>query len=497
MSGVTVFWEQGPEPLSAGLLIGVGRRDEDFVRGGLTHLLEHLVMHELHRTSLDVNASVDSDVLQFTATGRPDRVAAFLRRACELLGDPPLERLGTEALVLRAEDDVSAGPGPMALALAERYGSRGLGLIGLSEPALLSLTEAHVREWARTYVVRGNAALWLTGPVPEGLELPLPDGAPPRRRQEQASQVFPAWTEHPCDEVVLAAEVDAGVAAQCALRLLRQRVEDELRHRRGLTYQVHLDDVRVDGERRHAAIVVQVRPEHRGDAVRTLHAAVRDLAERGPEPEEFRADREVVEEVLADPRMTQERVRAAAVAQVRGWPVRPEDHWPDAEAALTPDQVRESARQVRAALLLGVPEDVPVDLPGVRRLPAWSPDLVAGTAYRRRLLRGVPRGARLVVGADGVSLVLGREQRITVLWSEVLGLVDEGDGEHALLGARGWCVFLSPGDWRGGQRALDAVRAQVPTELQVRADPQPDPEEGPEAWRRSRGGRRASRRAST
>ena len=42
--GVAVFQVEGPVPFSAGLVFGVGRRDESFVKGGPDHLVEHLVM---------------------------------------------------------------------------------------------------------------------------------------------------------------------------------------------------------------------------------------------------------------------------------------------------------------------------------------------------------------------------------------------------------------------------------------------------------------------
>jgi hypothetical protein len=74
VDGVPVFVASGPEPFSAGLVFGVGRRDESFVKGGLTHLVEHLVMRAIGRTSLDCNASMEIDVTEFAATGRIDRV---------------------------------------------------------------------------------------------------------------------------------------------------------------------------------------------------------------------------------------------------------------------------------------------------------------------------------------------------------------------------------------------------------------------------------------
>src|SRR3712207_7403538 len=51
IDGIPVFVADGPPPLAAGLVFGVGRRDEDFVHGGITHLVEHLAMGALGRTT--------------------------------------------------------------------------------------------------------------------------------------------------------------------------------------------------------------------------------------------------------------------------------------------------------------------------------------------------------------------------------------------------------------------------------------------------------------
>ncbi|WP_324273994.1 hypothetical protein [Blastococcus brunescens] len=182
IDGVPVFFAEGPPPFTAGLVFGVGRRDETFVSGGVTHLVEHLAMRAVGRTTIESNASVDLTATEFVASGSPDRVVAFLRAVCLALADLSTEQLAVEADVLRAEGGTVAAP-PVALLLGELFGASGAGLAGAREPALRSLDAATVRDWAGRYFVRGNAALWLSGPVPEGLELPLADGPAPRGRR--------------------------------------------------------------------------------------------------------------------------------------------------------------------------------------------------------------------------------------------------------------------------------------------------------------------------
>lgn len=470
VDGVPVLWAPAPGPFTAGLVFGVGRRDETFVRGGLTHLVEHLAMRSLGRTTLDCNASVDLSTTEFTASGRPERVVEFLRLVCEALRDLPVDRLAVEAGVLRTENDVAVHPAVGAL-LAERYGGRGLGLAGYGEPAMTALTADDVRLWAATRFVRGAAALWLSAPPPEGLVLPLPDGpAPPRVPQPLRPITTPALLEQPVDgAVALGAEVVRlpGLAAAC--RILSDRLEDDLRHRRGVSYTVAVDHVVVDADRRFVAVRADCREGQEALAVRALWRGLAQLADDGPTEAELAHDREAVGEHLADPRATLGELQAAAEAFVSGGQHRSSDELLQEARTLSAEQVRQAAQAVRAGALLGVPGGAEVSVPGLTVVPQSSSDVVAGRVHERRRFRSVtPRGARLVVGDDGVSVDLGYGL-LTVQYADALALLELTSGEWTLVGADGVCVPLAAGDWRDGSSALARVRSAVPEELQVPA----------------------------
>lgn len=469
VDGVPVLWAPVPGPFSAGLVFGVGRRDETFVGGGVTHLVEHLAMRAVGRTTLDCNASVDLSTTEFTATGRPERVVEFLRLVCEALGDLPVDGLAVEAHVLRTEDGSVVHPAVGAL-LAERYGGRGVGLAGYGEPATAALTAADVQRWATTRFVRGAAALWLTGPPPEGLRLPLPDGAAPLRIPQPVRPVStPALVEQLVDGVVsVGAEVQRqpGLAAAC--RILSDRLEDDLRHRRGLSYAVLVDHLVVDADRRFVAVRADCRDGREAQAARALWSSLARLADDGPTAAELAHDREVLEEHLADPRAVLAEVQAAAGALVSGGQhVSAEELLREARS-LTAEQVRSAARAVRDGALLGVPFGVEPAVPGLTAVPQHTADVVVGRVHPRRGVRsGAPRGARLVVGDDGVSVDDGAP--LTVRYAQAVGLLESTPGEWTLFGEDGVTVHLSPGDWRDGEAAVDRVRAAVPAELQVTA----------------------------
>ena len=472
VDGVPVLWTSGAAPFTAGLVFGVGRRDETFARGGLTHLVEHLAMGALGRTTLECNATVDLTTTEFVASGKPERVVDFLRRVCQALAGLPLDRLAVEADVLRTEDGVVAAPAVGAL-LAERYGARGVGLAGFREPALRALSAQDVQEWAAARFVRANAALWLTSEPPQGLSLPLPEGTPPTRTpQELRPLTVPALVEHPVGgSVALGAEVDRLRGLGATARILRDRVEDDLRHRRGLSYTVDTDQVLVEARRRFAVVTADCRDGQEAVAARALWQGLVRLAESGATEQELAHDRESLQEYLSDPRSDAEEVHAAAVAEVTGIEHRTSEQLRRESDELTAEQVRAAAAAVRDGALLGVPAGVEVSLPALTRLPEWSPEVVDGEAYaRRRRGSDAPRGARLVVGTEGVSAVLGGGEQLTVRYDDVVALLEVGPSEWSLVGVDGVCVPLDPSDWRDGQRAVAQVRERVPAELQVPAD---------------------------
>ena len=471
VDGVPVLWTPAPAPLSAGLVFGVGRRDESFLRGGLTHLVEHLAMGSLGRTTLDCNATVDLTTTEFTASGQAARVAEFLRRICEALGDLPLDRLAVEVDVLRTEGGVVAPPAVGAL-LAERYGARGVGLAGFREPAMLSLTAQHVQDWARRYFVRGNAALWLTGPPPEGLSLPLVEGeAPDRAPQPLLEVATPALVEHPFDgAVALGSEAPRLPGLAAMTRILRDRVEDDLRHRRGLSYSVATEQVVVEGMRRFVAVTADCRDGQEAVVARALWQAAARLAESGASEQELAHQREGLEEYLADERSRTDEVRSAAESLVIGIEHRTPEELRRESTELTGDDVRVAAQALVEGALVGVPQGTELQLAALTPIRS-SGEVLTGESFRRRRIGSdAPRGSRLVVGDDGVTVVLTDEEHLTVRFQDVVALLEVAPREWTLVGGDGTSVPLSPGDWRDGARAVELVRSLVPEALQARAD---------------------------
>jgi zinc protease len=189
VDGVPAVWLPGEGALQAGLVFRVGRADESLARGGLTHLVEHLVLHGVGQSDYHFNGATGPITTTFYTRGDADELSQFFTAVCAGLRQLPEERLETEKAILRTE---ASGRGQ---AVAHplwrwRYGPAGFGLCGYDEFGLGDLTIDDLRNWSGRWFTRGNAAFWIVGGLPpDGVRLDLPDG--PRQPAPAAPMVLP------------------------------------------------------------------------------------------------------------------------------------------------------------------------------------------------------------------------------------------------------------------------------------------------------------------
>lgn len=463
IDGVPVFWQQGPAPLSAGLCFGVGRRDEDFVSGGITHLVEHMVMGSLPKSHLERNASVDLGNTEFTATGRPEAVRDFLAQVCAALGDLPVERLATETRVLAAEEARSGGD-VLGVLLLTRYGATGLGLVGMVQPGLLELGPSRLRAHAGKWFTRERAALWLTGPPPEGLRLPLParprGAAHLRAPQRRLPIALPSLTRYPGPDVALSFEADKhGEALLTGLRILLERLERDLRHVGGHSYDVDFAAHVVDGETVHVAFIADAPQAEVPAVAKGMYDGLHRLAADGPTHEELAHDLEGFQEHLDDPRSAEAAAASAALAHLAGEDREDQRARLHRRAALRPEQVAAALASALGTVLVLVPEDASDPGVGLPELREGSDIEVSGRVHRRRFRSGAPRGAQLVSAPEGTTLRLPDGTRVTVVHEDCVAVgVGPVDHPHLeLVGADGFTIPLCAQDWKDGRVAVETA----------------------------------------
>jgi hypothetical protein len=404
----------------------------------------------------------------FHATGRPEAVVGFISAVCAAIRDLPLSRMAIEAGVLEAEAGSCDHPA-MCAALTDRYGLEGLGLLGADGPGIHQITAHHVTDHLRRFV-RGNAVLVLTGAPPAGLRLLLPEGRPPapmtvRRSRRRAPGRLTYEGPMPSLSIEVASVDSTGAAV--LMRILLERMTDDLRHGQGLAYEVGGSIARVDETSAVMTFWADGRDRQLDKVAHGLWEAVRALAEGGPTLEEIAHDRAGLEEFLTDSRATLGSLEGEALRLLRGHEPRTSDQVRAEHDALTPAYLQNLAVQSLTTALLQLPEDIDVDLvdlPILDREDSTHEDaLVGGRTHRKRSLARAPRSLRAVVGDSGTSLQV-RGGTLTVLWEDVVGL---GTGPHdrVLFAADGAVLELCGKLFRGAEDLFATVESPIPKDL--------------------------------
>lgn len=474
VDGVATFWEQGLEPFSATLIFFAGVRYETFRTRGVAHLVEHLVMSTLPRDHLDKNASVDVDTMRFYATGPREEVVAFLRGVCRALTALPVDRVERELKVLRAEDGDSCAP-HLGWAHAVRSAPVGPGLLGELDRDGRAPTAEHAVEFVRTHLVASNAALVLSGPVPEGLRLELPQGPRPEPAVWRPLPFeTPAMVAGQVPVVSLSYLLPTSSEAFALVGILERRIEDVVRHELGLAYEVSGDGSRLTDDLGLVSLATDGSEEDSGEIVHAVWSALTDLATHGPTEEELAHEKAGFAAYLDDPRAVMSLLESAALRHHRTGSAQSREELRTAYDAVTVEDVRDWARGARDSALLGVPEPARQPLDGVVDRSDWefpSREPIGSEVFRRRLTAVVPpRDLRVHAGEEGMSLTAGGTT-IGGSWGEVLG-VGRAPGFRFLHFADGsagpiWAKHVKDGDRLMG--LIDSRTADVAWETTVEA----------------------------
>ncbi|MER7171350.1 hypothetical protein [Streptomyces mesophilus] len=467
VDGVTVLWADAPGPLRAALTFGCGVRDETFRSFGVTHMVEHLAMGTLPRLHFEHNAMVGLEETAFLAAGRPEQIAMFLGAVCGALSDLPLERMEREAGVLAAEG-TSPVPLPMAAVLNQRYGNAGYGLAPLAGPGYDRLDSAAVRAHCAAHFTRSNAVLQLTGPVPEGLRLPLPDGPPATAAPCRVVRHGPGYDFAPIEGAALglALPYDAP-AATLGHALLEHRLTERARRERGLSYSVQYEIVQRDSTTLDAVIWLDSRPEQDQVVAELLWDEALRLAREEPGSAELKEEIEGFREAGARFGAVEEELSRAATAELNGVLYRPAQERLDRLQSVTPAEVTAVfADAVRSALLavaqgteprLRTPDGVALPRAGSAD-PAG--DLPDGRVFRPPLVaRAIwpgARRARLVLTADSIGMRDPGGDVQVIPFREVVGMEKRGEA-RVVFGADGAAIAVLPDQFGSGAGTVAKV----------------------------------------
>ncbi|MCA1712441.1 MAG: hypothetical protein LC789_12695 [Actinobacteria bacterium] len=459
IDGIPVFWEQGREPLSAGIRFAVGRRDESIGEIGITRLVERLVMRSLPKSHLDRRSWSSRKETQFAATGSPEAVAEFLQQVCESISFLSAEHLATEASVLTSELAATGGVDLLDFQLLRRYGAAGVGLAGLAPPGLDRIPPQRVLEHAARWFVSGNAAVWLTGLPPDGLRLPLPSGVrPPKATQTRLAHRYPTQDRYTSAFVAFSFEVPSSDTAMLGIWILLRRMTERLRHSSGVSHHLDFLTLVLSDWTAHVSFQAGARQGSERAVVEGMYEELVRMFREGPTVDELAYEVAAYAEYFDDPRTPEENLDAIVDRYFEGAELRDSAKRLRLLKVATPNDVVRALAPAMKTLLVLVPEEAPPVLAGVPELGPLAGAPSGGRTWRRSRHADVPRGTRLVSAPGGIALVADRRAS-GVRYQDLAAVgVVEADHHHLeLLGLDGLTLSVCEQAWRGGPALVTEV----------------------------------------
>lgn len=470
IGAVPVFHAEGPLPFVAELIFRVGQADEPLPSRGITHLVEHVVLSAVPDVEYAYNGSVGLVTTRFTVRGDEADVAGFLATVTTALRHLPRHRIDAERRILSTEAGHHAA-NPATALLAARFGATGPGAVAHPEYGLHQLTAGDLAAWTARWFTDGNAALWVQGPRLPRLALDLPAGRrPPAPAHPPLDQPLPAWFTADFGGIAVDVLSPRSPAANLALRTAETRARALLRRERGIAYTVGTDHHVLGADLVQTWLWADSLPDHADEVRDELLALLERLAAEGPTGDELDAERRMARRAETDPAAVPARLARHADDALLQRPLRTSADRVDDIADVTPSDVAAALRQLLSTAVVMVPPGVSGPGAPFTRIADWSASRVSGRTYRPRRLTHEQRpriARRLVVGADGVTLLPARNSPATVRFADCAVALRWDDGSHVLVGRDGFRVAVRPREWRRGTAAARRVATGVPSDRVV------------------------------
>ncbi len=436
----------------------VGRFDETLPSAGITHLTEHLVYSGVPWPRYQFNASVDGRFTTFAMSSSDAAdVEQFVAAVCQGLTDDRSALVEREARVLRTEA-ASRGPaGALGACLIERYGATGPGLAGYEEYGLLNPDWAQIADWRRRWFVASNAMLCIFGDIPAGLRIPLPEGAGPGLEPLRPCKLdLPAYLVAGRGGVGISLIGETGLASGAALAILQSKLTQQLRHRRGLSYQVNMASEYLDAQLHHAWIAADALSDEVPMAAHVALTALDELAATGAAEQELAEWLQQMRRGFETPDAAWQVLLNQARSHLLRGKVRDQADMLRRAAALNSQDIATAMTDLRRQMIVVTPRALPAvrgRMPGLKATPAAA---VTGSTYAARGGSG-----SLTIGSDGFSLQGEPDLLATVRFDDLAALLRWNDGTQMLVGNDGFRIRLAAEDWNGADQILSDLPGQV------------------------------------
>ena len=475
LDGIPLFHLPAGGATILSLAFAVGRAHEPVIRGGMTHLAEHLILTGIDRALDHSNGTTEPFRVTFTVRGSPSEASKFLKDVCEQIERPRLPRMHEEANVLRSE--AALRPDKMSVEGRLhffRLGYQGLGTVELPELFLRGLDDKVLATWIAEHFVAGNAALWIMGPIPDDLYISLEPG--PRTPLPPFVTIpgfqGPTLLLDGAGSVGASFEVDRGVPIQVALRTVESHLRKALRVDRGLGYAVATEYRAVSADKALACVYASCLPEKVPEVQRALLETIDDVAARGATDEEIADYHEKFVRDVSDPMAFPMRLDRQVASLLMGIEPKPTATQLDELWRIQPDEVAAAFHAARETMLLLLPANA---VPPTTRAFKPYPGPMSGSLGQGATFDNVPeKGStfnkrnppKLFVGAQGIVVDTPRGRYVAIPWTESVAVIRD-EYVRSILSRDGTSIVIAPEAWKNGYNAIALVDRYAPPERTV------------------------------
>jgi zinc protease len=470
VDGVPVFRVKDGGPTRAALVVRTGRIDETLPSSGITHLVEHLSLYPFGQQRFQYNALVDPIRTVYYANGGAAEMRAFLTGVTRNLNALPIDRLTTEARVLR-EESRRRPTGPFELHAWLRFGCAGAGLMFLPELGLYRLTEDDARAWSSTWFTSGNSAVIWMGPDAPDLALELGAGLRHSAIERPDLIDVPVWVHGQPSTVAISFRVGRSSASAAVVRIFAKRLQQRLRYDRGIAYDVQMTYQPVGLDTALAVLSTSSDDEHVNSVHSLVSETVDELCQHGPTAEELEGDIDTLRRQRDLPSSNQAEADRLATQELLGAPSESFDALEAQAREVTPDTAAQAMRRAADRAILTLPEGATVPSVHFRPYPNLIGGSLPGEAYfnaKEPAFDPRWRQPRLVVGSTGISVIRSPRDAIRISFSESAAAVLQPDGALIVVDKTGAQIGIDKSQWWNVEQAQSHVLDSFPADRQIR-----------------------------
>lgn len=276
------------------------------------------------------------------------------------------------------------------------------------------------------------------------------------------------------------------------MAILQSRLTRQLRHQRGLSYQVAMAPEYLGPQLRHVWIAADALPDEVPMAAHVVLSVLEELAGSGATEQELADRMQQMHRAFEAPDAAWQLLLSQSRSQLLSGEIPDQTDIVRRAATLTSQDVATAMTHLRQQMIVVTPRALPSVQGRMPRLRATPAAAVAGVRYPERGASG-----SLTIGADGVSLQGDLDLLATVRFDDLAALLRWNDGTQMLVGNDGFRIRLTAGDWTGADQALIdlaglvaatqivTINAAGPAGRQV-SSPSPEPVQPPTTPSRSR-----------